>query len=160
MVYVTIAYIRFVKSVYILIFACACSDGTPACEDVPAACGGVPAACSGPDLYRTRIAATGLDAYEGAVVRVASESRFCRSTLTTEVLAGAFQLVIDNRTDVSVEVYPIIGAFIDIDGDGACVAEPAWSTATTAVVGREVARSVMGSDFGDDPYGVCASFAP
>lgn len=124
---------------------CACSDAAEPCE--------------GPDLYETRIAASGIEAYEGAAVLVASESRFCRTTARASVGTGRFEVRIENRTDVQIEVYPVIGAFIDLDGDGACMGEPAWSTLTTALVVREATLTVAAADFGDDRYDVCSSFA-
>ncbi len=136
--------IDYVKGALLLLAVCACSDGAAPCE--------------GRDPYRTRVAASGLAAYEGAAVHIASESRFCRTTATAAVGAGGFDLLIDNQTDVDIEVYPVIGAFIDLDGDGVCNVEPAWSALTTAIIGRELTVTVSAADFGNDPYDICSSF--
>lgn len=128
-----------------------------------AACGDTASVdnCDGPDVYRTRIVANDLSMYDGATGYVVSQSQFCRATTSAAINGGSLEVLVESRTDVEVEVYPVIGLFIDVDADDGCTrgTDAVWSGLTTAIVGRDVIEMVRADDLGRDPYDVCASFA-
>ncbi len=84
----------------------------------------------------------------------------CRTTTSTDVAGGGFEVMLTNLTDTA--VYPFIGAFLDRDGDGACSPlDPTWGI--YGIIGGPDHPTLIAlgpSSFSvDDPRDVCSHFA-
>ena len=110
--------------VFCLLLAGACGGGAASGGDVagpPAASLCPPAATS---EYRLRIEGTGFSSAEGRTVYAGTalgSEPTCRAVGRDVIAGGAFTVHLVNRNDG--EVYPIIGFYIDVDGNGRCDAQ-------------------------------------
>jgi hypothetical protein len=116
--------------------------------------------------YRVVVDGVELAAHEGATVHVLTDMQLaftaehaCVVSGPARVSDGAFTVALDNRTDGA--AYPLVGAFIDVDGDGACTAgvDLEWRLIGSVAPGNELALTVGPDDFAAGAeIGVCAYF--
>lgn len=92
-----------------------------------------------PNAFRTRFVGTSFAFFEGRSVQVVTSIGLadasgitCRAATRTQVVDGGFLASVENRRDDA--VYPLLGAYVDIDEDGACSAEVdlVWTTLAIA----------------------------
>jgi hypothetical protein len=82
----------------------------------------------------------------------------CQTSRATTIEGGRFAVTLANLTDTA--VYPFIGVFLDLDGDGRCTAdEPTWGI--YGVIVESTQRIVLeASELSfDDPREVCGQFS-
>jgi len=112
---------------------------TIACGDTPGDAEAPSEAClaQASNAFRTRFIGAGFASFEGigvtAVTTITTIGGVaCRAAGATTIADGAFVTRADNRRDDA--VYPRLGAFIDVDHDGACNAEIdlAWTRLSIA----------------------------
>lgn len=104
--------------------------------------------------YHVVVDGVGFAAHEGATVHVVTDMQLaftgehrCVVSGPAQVNDGAFTVALDNRTDGA--AYPVVGAFIDIDDDGACTPglDLEWRIVGSVAPGDELASTVSPEDF-------------
>jgi hypothetical protein len=115
--------------------------------------------------YTVTLRGSNLGAYESQTVHVATSVRLvstpsvsCTASGGSQITGGQFEVTVQNRTDSA--VYPTVGMFIDVDGDGVCDAatDAVWGL-TFSLVRPDMTFSIDSSDLGQtDGVDVCALF--
>jgi hypothetical protein len=118
-----------------LLGACSADDDGSADVDRPSE------ACveHAPNAFRTRFEGAGFAHFEASRIQVVTtiglvdpSNITCRAASRTTIINGAFIARADNRRDDA--VYPLLGAYIDVDDDGACTAavDMVWTQTSIA----------------------------
>src|SRR5262249_13454286 len=110
-----------------LLAACSAAPPTGSHTDGTIMCTGTAA-----NEYRVDLVASGFAGFKGKTLHAVTDIQLARSpgacstTSTAAIADGTFDVHMTNRTDDA--VYPFIGAFIDLDGDGNCdrSRDPTW----------------------------------
>jgi hypothetical protein len=110
-----------------LLAACSSAPPTGSHTDGTIMCTGTAA-----NEYRVDLAGSGFAEFKGKTLHAVTDIHLARSpgtcstTSTAAIADGNFGVHMTNRTDDA--VYPFIGAFIDLDGDGRCdrSRDPTW----------------------------------
>jgi hypothetical protein len=104
-----------------LLAACASDEGATSTDQPSAACRAV-----ADNVFRTKFVVTDVAAFDGKSLGAVTSIRTldgttCRAGDRVTIASGSAEARVENRRDDA--VYPLLGAWIDVDGDGACVAE-------------------------------------
>ena len=139
-------------TIALLLAACASETTTSSTDSPSAACREV-----AKNELPTRFVVTGLGPFEGNTIHAMSSVKTINNI---ECRAAARADIVENRAEVRVEnlrddaVYPRVGAWIDVDGDGVCIGEVdlVWTEIWTAPPpGVEVTVTLIGDQFAFRP---------